>query len=95
MFDLSSTTYIKWYKNVTIIVFVICMILGVFGAISDARGHYGMLDIGLGGDDDGFLDFISWVIIFIGGGFMYLVTNMLIIQLLNNIQTIREKVERM
>jgi hypothetical protein len=91
MFDEKSGRWIKIYKILTIITFGICIAFGILAGIGDASASF--LDIGIGGDDDGFFDFIVWVLI--GGivGFWQLVPNMLIIQFLNNIQIIREKIE--
>ena len=51
------------------------------------------LDLDLGGCTIVF-DFLVWAILGITVGFIQLIFNMLVIQLLNNIQIIREKVEK-
>jgi hypothetical protein len=91
MFDEKSGTWIKIYKVLAILMFFGFIALGIWAGIGDSSSSF--LDIGLGGDDDGFRDFIMWVLV--GGivGFCQLVTNMLIIQFLNNVQIIREKME--
>ena len=91
MFDEKSTKWIKIYRGITIVIFWICVVGGLLGGIGDATA--GFLDFGLGGDDDGFLDLIVWVLGIGGFGCIQLVVNMLIIQLLNNVQIIREKIE--
>ncbi len=52
------------------------------------------MDIGIGGDDDGFFDFIVWILVGAVAGTIHLVVNMLLIQVFNNIQTIRKKIEK-
>lgn len=90
MFDERSEKWIRIYKGITVAAFWIYIIFGVIAGIGDCSAEY--LDIGIGGDDDGFLDFIVWVLA--GGivGYVQLVANMLVIQFLNNVQTIREAV---
>lgn len=92
-FDEKDRKWIRWYKVVAIALFFIYALFGLIAGIGDSSAEY--LDIGIGGDDDGFLDFILWVLIFGGIGYVQLVANMLIIQLLNNVQLIREKIEKM
>ena len=91
MFDERSEKWIRIYKGITVAFFWICVVGGVLGGIGDATASF--LDFGLGGDDDGFLDLIVWVLGIGGFGCIQLVANMLIIQLLNNVQIIREKIE--
>lgn len=93
MFDERSEKWIRIYRGITIVIFWICVVGGVLGGIGDATS--GFLDFGLGGDDDGILDLMVWVLGIGGYGCVQLVVNMLIIQLLNNVQIIREKVEKM
>ena len=94
LFNERSKIWIKCYKIIAIVLFFIFAGLGLIGGICDCFG-IDPFDIGLGGDDDGLLDLLVWIIV--GGGFAFfqLVSNMLIIQLLNNIQIIRKKVEKM
>lgn len=91
MFDEKSGKWIRIYKGITVAAFWIYIIFGLVAGIGDSSASF--LDIGLGGDDDGFLDFVVWVLA--GGiiGYVQLVVNMLVIQLLNNVQIIREKLE--
>ncbi|MBQ9858204.1 MAG: hypothetical protein IJO77_04310 [Oscillospiraceae bacterium] len=91
MFNEKSNGWINIYHGVVITLFILIISFGVIGAFGDASAEF--LDIGLGGDDDGILDFMVWILISGIMGVVYLVTNMLIIQLLNNIQIIREKME--
>ncbi len=93
MFDERSEKWIKIYKGITVTLFWIYIIFGVIAGIGDSST--GFLDIGIGGDDDGFFDFIVWVLASGFVGFFQLVANMLIIQFLNNVQIIREKIEKM
>lgn len=92
MFDEKSSKWIRIYKGITIALFFVFVLFGLIAGIGDASGE--ILDFGIGGDDDGFLDFIIWLIVGAGVGFIQLVANMLLIQLLNNVQTIREKLEK-
>ena len=92
MFDEKSTKWIKIYKGIVVAIFWIFVVGGVIGGIGDCSSEF--LDLGLGGDDDGILDLLVWVVGLGGIGFIQLVTNMLVIQLLNNVQIIREKIER-
>lgn len=91
MFNEKSGMWIKIYKIIAIVLFFAIATFGFIAGIGDASA--GILDIGMGGDDDGFLDFFVWTVL--GGfvGFGQLVFNMLVIQLLNNVQTIRIKLE--
>ena len=91
MFDERSGKWIKIYRGLTIVLFWLYIAFGILAGIGDSSAWF--LDIGIGGNDDGFLDFIVWVLA--GGfvGFIQLVTNMLIIQFFNNVQIIREKIE--
>lgn len=78
MFDETSGTWIKIYKVVTHIVFWLFMVGGVYTFIRGFSTYAAMSFYGIG---------IAL------GGFIYLATNMLIIQFLNNVQTIRETLE--
>ena len=86
-FDEKSDKWLKFFKITTIALFFLFLAVGVLGGLGDATAEF--MDAGLGGDDDGLLDFLVWVILFGGAGFIILVANMLIIQLLNNVQMIR------
>lgn len=86
-FDEKSDKWLKFFKATTIVLFLLFLAVGVIGGLGDATAEF--MDAGLGGDDDGLLDFLVWVILFGGAGFIILVANMLIIQLLNNVQMIR------
>ena len=92
MFDEKKCCWIKIYKAIIITLFFCAIIFGIVAGIGDASSKY--LDIGIGGDDDGFLDFIVWVIASGFIGFIQLTANMLVLQLLNNIQIIRERLEK-
>ena len=92
MFDEKSSRWIRIYRGVTIAIFFVFAAFGLIAGIGDASAEF--MDIGIGGDDDGFLDFIVWLIIGGGIGFIQLVVNMLVIQLLNNVQIIRENLEK-
>ena len=92
MFDERNGRWISIYKGITIFLFFAIALYGLIGAIGDTTTEY--LDIGLGGDDDGVADFMTWLLLygFIAG--IQLVINMLIINFLNNVQIIRETLER-
>lgn len=91
MFNEKSSAWIQIYKVIAIILFFGLVALGVIGGMGDATTEF--LDLGLGGDDDGGMDFLAWVLICGGSGFILLTANMLVIQLLNNVQLIREHLE--
>ena len=91
MFNEKSGKWIRIYKGITVAAFWIFIAFGVIAGFGDSTAEF--LDIGIGGDDDGLLDFIVWVLACGVVGFVQLVANMLVIQLLNNVQIIREKVE--
>lgn len=78
MFDETSGTWIKIYKVVTIIVFWLSIVSGVFTFVWGLSEFNELCLYGIG---------IAL------GGFIYLATNMLIIQFLNNVQIIRETLE--
>ena len=94
LFNEKSKIWIKCYKIIAMVLFFLFVGLGVIGGICDCFA-LDPFDVGLGGDDDGLLDLLVWLIIGGGFGFLQLVSNMLIIQLLNNIQIIRKKLEKM
>ena len=91
MFDEKKDIWITIYKYLVIAIFCACIIFGIIAGVSDSNA--GRYDVGIGGDDDGFCDFIVWVLI--GGvvGFAHLFVNMVVIQFLNNVQIIRKKIE--
>lgn len=88
MFDETSGKWIKIFKGYAVAKFWLYVIAGAIMCFVGWSGELRWID-------DGFLDGIIWL----AGGFLLayvqLVVNMLIIQLLNNIQIIREKVEAM
>ena len=90
MFDEKSRKWIEVYKCLTVITFFVFIALGIVAGIGDAADSF--LDLDLGGCTIVF-DFLVWAIIGIIVGFIQLTFNMLVIQLLNNVQVIREKVE--
>ena len=90
MFDEKNFIWISIYKVVTIITFFAFILFGMVAGIGDLSSEF--LDLDLGGDT--FFDFVIW---FLAGGFVgfiQLVLNMLVIQFLNNVQIIREKLEK-
>ena len=89
MFNEKSTQWIGIYKVLTVLAFWFFIVLGLVAGIGDYSCAF--LDIDIGGDT--FFDVILWVIIGAIVAFAQLVANMLIIQLLNNVQIIREKIE--
>ena len=93
-FNEKSKIWIKCYKIITIVFFFIFVSIGLIGGICDCFA-LNILDVGLGGDDDGLLDLLVWLVSGCALGFIELVSNMLIILLLNNIQIIRKKLEKM
>ena len=91
MFDEKSCKWIEIYKCLTVIAFFVFIVFGIVAGIGDAADSF--LDLDLGGCTIVF-DFLVWAIAGIIVGFIQLVTNMLVIQLLNNVQIIRQKVEK-
>ena len=85
-FDEKSSKWIQWYKNITIVLFWIYMLAAFITGCAAWADNLWITD-------DPFLDGL----ICLAGGcvvaFVQLVVNMLIIQLLNNVQSIREKLE--
>lgn len=90
MFDEKSCKWIKVYKCLTVIAFFVFIVFGIVAGIGDAMNSF--LDLDLGGCTIVF-DFLVWAIAGIIVGFIQLTFNMLVIQLLNNVQIIREKAE--
>ncbi|MBQ9993386.1 MAG: hypothetical protein IJP17_01575 [Clostridia bacterium] len=82
MFDENSNVWIRIYKGVAIFSFCLLTLTGIIiGGISTAESE---------------IPFISFILYTLGGaffGFVQLVCNMLIINLLNNVQVIRESIE--
>lgn len=90
MFDEKSCKWIHFYKVITIVTFFAFIVFGIIAGIGDASCEF--LDKDLGGDT--FFDFVIWVLAGGAVGFIQLAFNMLVIQLLNNVQIIREKLEK-
>ena len=91
MFDERSEKWIKYFKTVTIIAFWFWIVFGGWAAF-DNCWNCDVFDIYIA---DGW--FIGSALLFLGSfaiGFTQLVTNMLIIQFLSNVQIIREKLEK-
>ena len=86
MFDERSEKWIKIYKNITVLMFWLYVAAGVILFFMGLSGEIDLLD---GGFIDGLLGLAAGV----GVGYITLVVNMLVIQLLNNVQIIREKIE--
>lgn len=88
MFDETSGKWIKIFKGYAVAMFWLYITVGAIMCLVAWSGELGFID-------EGFFDGI----ICLAGGFILayaqLVVNMLVIQLLNNIQIIREKVEAM
>ena len=93
MFDETDGKWIKIYKIVAVARFLIIVVFGLIAGIGDSSANF--LDIGIGGDDDGALDFLVWLLVCGFVGCIQVVIDMLIIQFLNNVQIIREKIEKM
>lgn len=72
--------------------FWVYVVVGFIAGIDDGAGNGGIFDIGW---NDNFGEFLSWMLLGAVTGFVQLVINMLVIQLLNNVQIIREKMEKM
>ena len=90
MFDEKNGKWIKIYKKITVVLFWLFVALGVFAFFDNWLGgeffnsnYFGY-----------FLDGILLLAVFICVGYVQLVSNMLIIQFLNNVQIIREKIEK-
>lgn len=89
-FDETSDKWIRFFRGLTILTFFLFVIAGILGAIGDASQLF--LDFDLGGGE-GPADFLVWIVCGVGGGIFELVVNMLFIQLLNNVQAIRKRME--
>lgn len=83
-FSEKSGHWIRIYKLITLIVAALCVIAGVALGVRDFFSKAIIGDFGL----------LLWTLAGIVSGFIILVPNMLIIQLLNNIQTMREKSDK-
>ena len=86
MFDERSEKWIRIYKNITVIMFWLYVAAGVIMFFLGLSGDIDLLD---GGFFDGLMGLAAGVIC----GYIHLVVNMLVIQFLNNVQVIREKLE--
>ena len=92
LFNEKSRIWLKIFKGVIIVMFFGTLLFGFIAGIGDCSAEF--LDAGLGGDDDGFLDFFMWLIVGGATAFIQLFINMVFYQFLCNIQTIRESVEK-
>ena len=86
MCDERSQKGIKIYKNITVIMFWLYIAAGVAMFFMGLDGFFWWID---GGFLDGIICLAAGVIV----GYINLVVNMLVIQFLNNVQIIREKIE--
>lgn len=93
LFDEQNGRWLKFYKGITITVFFIIAVLGLIAGIDDMTGFIDVFDVDIV-DRDEFVDFMAWVLIGEATAFCYLVVNMLVIQLLQNVQAIRKSLER-
>ena len=99
MFDEKSCKWIQIYKVLTVIIFLVIIAFGIIAGFGDGTTLF--LDEDPWPGNDGILDdyfelgdFIIWILASGIVGFIQLVSNMLVIQFLNNVQIIREKVEK-
>jgi hypothetical protein len=92
MFNERSGRWLGFYKVLSICMFFAIVLFGVIAGIGDVSGNY--LDIGLGGDDDIILDFLSWFLLCGLFASIQLAVSMLIINFLRNVQAIREAIEK-
>ena len=88
-FDPKSRLWIELYRLMTVVASCLIILFGFIAGIGDATCEF--LDLDLGGD--GILDFFVWFFASCIISFVQLIANMLLIQLLNNVQLIREKLE--
>ena len=86
MFNEKSSIWIKIYKTITLIIFWLYVLAGVVMFLMGLEGSLWWID---GGIIDGIIGLAGSFI----AGYITLVVNMLIIQFLNNVQLIREKLE--
>jgi len=90
MLNEKSNIWLKIFKILIIVMFFACIIFGFVAGIGDVTSEF--LDCEIGGDT--IFDFVVWFLIGIVGAFFELVGGMLILQLLNNVQIIRENIEK-
>ena len=90
MFDEKSEKWIRIYKKITIAAFWCWSVFGILAAI-DNWFIWEVFDIFLFGGE--FWGGVLLLLCGFGIGFGQLVINMLVIQFLNNVQLIREKIE--
>ena len=79
------------FKVVFISLSILTFAFGIVGGLADAT--YSFWDIGLGGQDDGTLDFIAWFIPCTVIAFLDFLSCMAISNIMYNVQTIRKKLE--
>ena len=100
MFDEKSCKWIQIYKVLTIIIFLVIIAFGIIAGFGDGSTLF------LDADPWPFYrsdileyyfelgDFIIWVLASGVVGIIQLASNMIVIQFLNNVQIIREKLEK-
>ena len=94
MFE-KNNNWIDIYHRFVKIGFVLWILFFIANAIADS-GYKDPCLLGfelLGGYRDGYIDFIGWVIFGTIFSAFYVVQNMLIIQYLDNVNTIRKNIE--
>ncbi len=96
MFNEKSNVWIQIYKGITIAQFIVSVLSGmIIGALEASRLWYMNTSLLFFlRERGGIINFFVWIILGFVIGFVPLVVNMLIIQFLNNVQLIREKVEK-
>ena len=94
MFNEKSSKWIRIFKVITIALFFCFIIAGLLLGLDDGYCvfDFELCNVEIVGSEFGCL--MVWLLIGIAAAFIQLVVNMLIIQLLNNVQTIREKLEK-
>lgn len=90
-FDERSPRWIRIYRGITIALFFIFAIGGFIFGIVDALGEITPLACHL---ENLFWAFLFWTVIGVLVGYIQLVCNMLIIQLLDNVNAIRTMMEK-
>ena len=90
IFNEKNKIWIQIYKIVAVALFFVFVLFGLIAGIGDFTSEF--LDLDLGGDT--IFDILVWLIVSSIFGFIQLVCNMLIIQLLNNVQLIREAIDK-
>ncbi len=88
MFNEKSAVWIARYKKWVVVNFWVLLIGGIILGIGDLTTY---IDILWG---DSILDLLLWPIVFAILAYFELLFGMLVLNLLNNIQTIREKIEQ-